>query len=144
MALSTGNKVAWADIQSIYTQLNNCQSKFGITKISAPSNPGVVKPNVVTNLKSFIFALSSSKYVSTSFVSSVFNLANPVAGDLLKADPFNTMKTSLTNVFNVCANDSDFTDYSNDGDFNAFFSCSDQGYTCFGSSDFNEYCNAQF
>lgn len=112
MALSSGNKVTWADIQAIYSKLNTCQTKFNITKTTAPSNPGKCSPTVISNLKTFIFALSTSSWVSTSFVSPVFNLTTPVPGDLLKATPFNTMTTSLNNVSNICIN---FSDDSDDG-----------------------------
>lgn len=113
MALSSGNKVAWSDIQAIYTKLNNCQTKFSITTTAAPANPGKCTPETMTTLKNFIFAMSSNALIGTSNVSAVFNLANARTGDLLKADPFNTMSTTLDTVYNLCVNFSDFGDRGN-------------------------------
>lgn len=121
MALSQGSAVTWTDIQSIYSKLNTCQSKFSITQTTAPSNPGKCSPTVISNLKTFIFALSGSSWVSTSFVSSVFNLSTPAAGDLLKADPFNTMTTTLNTVSNICINFSDDSDFGAVGFSNSNF-----------------------
>ena len=143
MATTTGNKLNWSDIQSIYTSLNNCQTKFGLSKTSIPSNPGVAKPSVVTNLKSAIFSLQSSKYVNSSFVSSVFNLSVPTVGSLIKPAPFDTMESALSTVYGLCANNSNFGNFGDNGNFGDF---GQQGYSCFAdagcSSDF--YCNAQF
>lgn len=116
MALSQGSKVTWADIQNIYSKLNSCQSKFSITQTAAPSNPGKCSPSTIADLKNFIFALSSSSYVGTSPVSPVFNLTTPTAGQLLKADPFNTMNTTLDTVSGICANCSNQSDFGDFGD----------------------------
>lgn len=77
----------------------------------------------MTDLKSFIFALSGSSWVNTSFVSPVFNLTNPTTGSLLSASPFSTMNSTLDTVFNICVNFSnfgDFGDFGNFGDFGDF------------------------
>ena len=116
MALSKGSKVTWADIQSIYSKLNTCQSKFSISQTTIPDNPGKCSPSTISDLKNFIFALSSSSYVGTSPVSPVFNLTTPTAGELLKADPFNTMTTTLDTVSGICANCSNQSDFGDFGD----------------------------
>ena len=130
MATTTGEKINWSDIQSIYTSLRNCQSKFNLSQTAIPSNPGVIKPDVVTNLKTAIFGLRSSFYVAnnssgSSAVSSVFNLATPTVGSLIKPLPFDTMESALTTISNVCAQDANFGDVG----FCPFDSV--QGYNCF-------------
>lgn len=133
MTLAKDNKVLWSDIQSIYSKLNNCQNKFSLTQTTAPSNPGVIKTNVVTDLKSHISSLTSSSFVNTSFVTNVNNISIST-GDLLKTDPFNTMNTTLDEIYNI----------NTCPDFNADFTCPYEPYSCFGSYDYNEYCNAYF
>ena len=151
MATTTNEKVSWSDIQNIYTSLRSCQSKFGMSQTAIPSNPGVVKPEVVSNLKSAIFGLSSNSYVkknssATSALSTVFNMANPTVGSLIKPAPFDTMESTLTTVSSVCVNDANFGNFGNFGDvgFCAFDSV--QGYQCFAdpgcSADI--FCNAFF
>lgn len=117
MSLSKGNKVLWSDIQAIYSQLNNCQNKFSVTQTTAPTNPGRCSPQVVSDLKNFIFALSGNKYIGTSNVAAVFNLTTPQVGELLKADPFGTMTSTLSTVYDLCTHDSVFGDNSRDSDF---------------------------
>lgn len=138
MTIAQGNKLLWSDIQNIYTQLNNCQTKFGITKSAIPTNPGAVKPTVVSNLKSLIVALDSSKYVSASDISAVNNLTVPTAGTLIKPAPFTTMTSTLNTVYNNCANDSNFGDNSNFGNFGDRSNDGDNSdwnnNTCFGPS----------
>jgi hypothetical protein len=43
MAISTGSKLSWADIQALYNSLNTARTKFGFSTVTVPSNPGTVK-----------------------------------------------------------------------------------------------------
>lgn len=145
MATTRGDKVSWSDIQAIYSTLNDCQTKFGVSRTAAPANPGVCRPNVVQDLKTFIFALRNSTYVDSSFVSPVFNITVPAVGSLITPQPFDTMESTLNTVFNLCAR---LTNFGNDGDFGRFGDFGDngskQGYTCFASNCSNDFCNARF
>lgn len=128
MALSSNNTILWSDIQEIYTKLNNCQTKFGITKTTAPSKPGAIKPEIMTNLKSFIFALKNSNYVGTTPVAPVFNLTNVTTGSPIQSTPFETMNSTLDTVYSRCAHDANFSDFSDFSNFSNFSDFSDFGF----------------
>lgn len=146
MTLSAGNKALWSDITAIYTTLRNAQSKFGITQTTLPSNPGVMKPSTISNLKTAIVALSNSNYVSSSFVANTKAISIPAVGTLIKATPFSTMNTDVTNVFNVCAFDSSFNAscFGFSSDF--CFSCSDCDFQSFSfiGSGFGDFSDNSF
>ena len=102
MSITSGSSVLWSDIQNLYTQLNSIKTTHGIATTTVPSNPGLTKPSVVTDLKSLIDALSAERHIGSQ---ATVSPAIPKAGEAMRPAPFTTIQDKLTALTGICHND---------------------------------------
>lgn len=48
---SYSGKILWSDITALYNTLREIESDVGLSQTAVPSNPGIIKPTVISNLR---------------------------------------------------------------------------------------------
>ena len=128
MSIATNETLKWSDIQALYNNLNTARKKFGITTITVPDNPGVVKPAQVQALNDNVNSMSANSYLRTVARTGV---TPPAAGTIIKPLEFNRISTTITNIQNTCAYDSSYYsshcgyDSTYDSSYNSSYDSSD-------------------
>ena len=108
MALSTGNKVLWSDISSLFTRLNTQRTKFGYSTVTQSSlQNSLAKPAVISDLKSYIQGMTSNTFAATA-ASRYSEITVPTTATLLKPQSLNTVSSILTDLENTCVHNSSF------------------------------------
>lgn len=130
MALSSGNKVLWSDIQTIYNNLNSAKSRLSQSAVAVPANPGSTIPAQVSALKTAIESCNANSYINAAGTH-VTGITVPGSGTLLYPGIFNTMQDTITKINNTCLHNAAF--YTNNHGFGSF-SCHG-----FGSFDVNMF-----
>ena len=105
MALTKGNKAQWSDIQNLYNKLNTARSKFSITQVSVPANPGLFFGNQTTNLSSQVDAMKSNSYIGQTAVTGV---TAPSKGEPISPEDFSIISSTIDKIQNTCAHDAAF------------------------------------
>jgi hypothetical protein len=113
MALSKDQVASWADIQALYNTMNAERTKFSLSTIAVPSNPGTMVTRSIADLNSQVNAMSSNKFLTNIAVTGI---TMPATGDLIAVSPFTRINNTLTNISNTCAFDS-FTFNTNNHGF---------------------------
>ena len=131
---NAGDLVLWSYIQDIYGQINTGRTKFSIgSTITIPSNPGVVEPDEISTIQTYLNQFNNNTYVKNSAeAQSVLNsITIPTRGTLLK--PLNLYST-INTINNVCTYDASF--FSSNHSFRGSFFSSDNSFRgTFFSSD---------
>lgn len=99
MAFSTGSTVSWADVQTLYNNLNAAKQHIGQSTVTVPSNPGLTVPSTVTALKNQIESCRSNGYVGNTALTGI---TVPSSGTLLYPDIFNRMSSTISAIRNTC------------------------------------------
>lgn len=94
MSIAEGSILLWSDIKQIYTDTNKQRKRWSVSAITVPENPGLVKPNVVSTLKSAIEDLKSTSAGSIANT----GIKVPSTGQLIEPDPFLLMQKTLKNL----------------------------------------------
>lgn len=129
MTISSGNKILWSDIENLYTTLKTQQNKFGVTQSTTPSNPGLIKPTVVSDLKTAITDIyRTSSFVNFNHVKDVINMTVPTAGSLIQPNPFTTISSTLTTLNGITS------DFCFSGDFGG--GCGHSSDNCFSTDSY--------
>lgn len=147
MAISTNNKLSWADIQTLYNRLNAARTKFGFSAVTVPSNPDIAKSSQVQTLNSYVNNMSNNKYLTDVAVTGV---TVPSVGTLIYPLEFTKIKTTIDNIRNTCAFDSfdsSFNSSNNSFGFDSSFNSNNNGFgfnssnNGFSSSTFSGFNN---
>ena len=102
MALSSGNKAAWADISTLFTNLNTQRKRISssYTNLTIPNNQNTkMLPNVVDTLKAGISELSLNSFVGN--VANVSSITTPKQGEKIYVTPFTQIQSKITDLSNV-------------------------------------------
>ena len=105
MALTRGNEAQWSDIQNLYNKLNTARSKFSITQVSVPANPGLLLGNQITNLSSQVDAMKSNSYIGQTAVTGV---TAPNEGEPISPEDFLIISSTIDKIQGTCAHDAAF------------------------------------
>lgn len=117
MALTTGSKVDWADISSMYNKLNTIRTKFSFNTVVVPNSKGEqVKTTDVSDLKTIMDGMKSNSYLAPI---STEGIVVPEKGSLLNTSPFTNIQTVLGLMENTCAHATCTSNYSG----NSGYSC---------------------
>ena len=126
MAFSTGSKVLWSDVQNLYTQANTQRSRWRLSTVSVPGNPGQTLPAQVTALVNVIEDLKTTSAGNTAET----NVTTPARGALLDEDPFLRIQTTLNNLAAANASFNSSFNSSFRSSFNASFNSSFNSSHC--------------
>ena len=100
MSIASGYQLSWADIENIYNNLNAARTKFSMTTVSVPGNPGKAYPSQITDLSSLVDAMSANGFIGTNATTGV---SNPGAGNKITVVEINKINDVVTNIKdNIC------------------------------------------
>ena len=116
MSLAKDQIASWADIQALYTAMNTARTKFSLSTVTVPSNPGTMVNTSISALNDQVNAMSSHKFLTNVAVTGVTVTAR---GELIAVSPFTRINTTINNIQNTCAFDS-FTFYTSNNGFRSF------------------------
>ena len=119
MSLTRNQIASWADIQALYTAMNVARSKFSISTVNVPGNPGIFHPDNVSALNTLVNAMSSNSFLSDVAVTGV---TVPRRSTPIEPNVFSKISQTITNIQNTCAHCS----------FSDCFSCSCGIHNTFG------------
>lgn len=127
MALTTGSKVDWADISSMYNKLNTIRTKFSFNTVVVPNSKGEqVKTTDVSDLKTIMDGMKSNSYLAPISTESI---VVPEKGSLLDISPFTNIQSILGIMENTCAHATCGSNYSGCAEHTCSYSpCSNLGY----------------
>ena len=100
MSIASGYKLSWADIENIYNNLNAARTKFSMTTVSVPGNPGKIYPSQITDLSSLVDAMSANEFIGTNASTGV---SNPGTGNKITVVEIDKINDVVTNIKdNIC------------------------------------------
>ena len=135
MAISTGSKILWSDMSSLFSRISTVRRKFGYSAISASSYGGVgtlASTTNISNMKSLLEAVKGNGYAFSAVVA--FTITVPTRGTLIKPGTMTPIQNMLTRLENTCVFDN-FDGFDGFRSFDAF-----DGFNNFDSFDgFNNF-----
>ena len=100
MSIASGYKLSWADIENIYNNLNAARTKFSMTTVSVPGNPGKIYPSQITDLSSLVDAMSANGFIGANAITGV---SSPETGNKITPVEFDQINNVVTNIKdNIC------------------------------------------
>ena len=104
MSISQGSKLEWQDIENLYTNLNTALTKFNLSTINIPSNPGLATPENVSNLKDVVNAnINANSYLKNQV--NLNEITPPVKEEKITVQQMSDLSGTITSMNNACPYD---------------------------------------
>lgn len=139
MAIESKQLLSWADIQAIYTSLNQIREDFSMNTVNVPGKSGTVKNSDIQRIDTYINEMRSNRYIGDVAITGV---TIPDRGTLIYPVELRRMSDTLVNIEQVCTFNSSFKANDCNG-FNSSFRSSHRSCNVFNSS-FRAGFNASF
>lgn len=129
----TGSRISWADVRALYDNLNTAQTRFSVSRTTAPDGVGRrAKANDINTVKNEIENLRSVSYVGTKATFDSFTA--PRSTELTKYIPLSEIRGKIEEINAVCAYDGSYngsyraSNNAYDGSYNGTYRASNYGY----------------
>ena len=134
---STGSKITWSEISSLYTKLNTARSKFGFSNITVPSSQ-VGALATTSHLKTINDTIVAMRNSNGNVGGLTFTAPTiPSAGSLIQPLPWSTVESNIDFMQNNCASNFGFSFTFNSAFFASNFGFSFTFNSAFFASNFS-------
>lgn len=127
--MSTGARVNWSDIETLYSNLNKVRTKYSFTELSVPNEQNILAtPSTISTLKTVIEGMSANTDLGDTTNTDIITV--PQQGELLDEDPLIGLAAVIDNMTNACAGNFSFNGSNFSFSGNRNFNATNFGFTC--------------